>query len=348
MNHQYENKKLEASLLDFLCINIINKKLKCFFWFRKSSLFKSLPIFKKMSYNRKQTVAKKFCKVCQDAGKSESEYTSHFVRDSPGPNGKVICPTLLSQNCRGCGINGHTYKYCPTIKQNMREERKEQRWKQAEEKLVQKVQPKQVKEIVVKSGKYASILMSSSSDEEDDAPAKKIAHKKARILDEDEKEEVKIVPANTYASRLIAPAPPKKVENPKVKVLEEVEVVPVVEKRTCTKEEKEEIKNFIKKVMTAKCAWDESSDDESDDDEEEEEEKPVIPQAPKVLKPIVLKSEKKVVEKIKEEDMPIIRREPLSHVKKVVVPAPAPKKQVPEKKEMIQIVLKDAWSDDES
>ena len=76
-----------------------------------------------MSYTRKQTVVKKFCKVCQDAGKSESEYTSHFVRDSPGPNGKVICPTLLSQKCRGCGTNGHTYKYCPSIKQQVREDR---------------------------------------------------------------------------------------------------------------------------------------------------------------------------------------------------------------------------------
>lgn len=317
-----------------------------------------------MSYIRKQSAAKKFCKVCQDAGKSESEYTSHFVRDSPGPNGKVICPTLLSQNCRGCGINGHTYKYCPSIKQNVKDDRREQRWKQAEEKLVQSVkvpqEKKEVKEIVVKSGKYASILMSSSSDEEDDAPAKKIAYKKARILDEDEKEEVKVVPANTYASRLLAPAPPK-VENPKVKFLEEVEVkkpepVVEVERRICTKEEKEEIKSFIQKTLKQRCAWDESSSDE-EDEEDEEEEKPVVPQAPKVLKPIVLKSVKPVVEKIKEEDMPIIRREkPKVEVKK---PAPAPvpvlvqkptpvQKPEPAKKDMIQIELKDAWSDDEN
>ena len=317
-----------------------------------------------MSYNnRKQSVAKKFCKVCQDAGKSESEYTSHFVRDSPGPNGKVICPTLLSQNCRGCGINGHTYKYCPSIKQNVKEDRREQRWKQAEEKLIQSVkapqEKKEVKEIVVKSGKYASILMSSSSDEEDDVPEKKIAHKKARILDENE--EVKPVPTNTYASRLLAPAPPK-VENPKVKFLEEVKVKepepePVVT-RICTKEEQEEIKNLVKKAMSAKCSWDESSSDEEDsDEEEEEEEKPVIPQAPKVLKPIVLKSVKPVVEKIKEEDMPIIRKGPKVEVKPAPAPRPAPKPApapapkptpVPVKKDMIQIELKDAWSDDEN
>jgi hypothetical protein len=319
-----------------------------------------------MSYIRKQSVAKKFCKVCQDAGKSETEYTSHFVRDSPGPNGKVICPTLLSQNCRGCGINGHTYKYCPTIKQNGREDRREQKWKQSEEKLVQSFkapeEKKQVKEIVVKSGKYASILMSSSSDEEDDVPAKKIAHKKARILDDDENEEVKIAPANTYASRLLAPAPPK-VENPKVKFLEEVEVKkpePVIT-RVYTKEEKEEIKeeikNFVKKAFTTKCSWDEDTSDDEDDEDDEEEEKPVIPQAPKVLKPIVLKSVKPVVEKMEEKDMPIIRREkkpievkkPLPVPTLVQKPAPAPvQKQVPVKNDTIQIELKDAWSDDEA
>ena len=59
---------------------------------------------------------KSFCKVCFDAGKSESEYTSHFVRSEPGPRGKVVCPTLLSQACTYCHINGHTVKFCPTLK----------------------------------------------------------------------------------------------------------------------------------------------------------------------------------------------------------------------------------------
>ena len=30
-----------------------------------------------------------FCKVCKDAGKTETEYTSHYVKDK---SGKVICP----------------------------------------------------------------------------------------------------------------------------------------------------------------------------------------------------------------------------------------------------------------
>jgi hypothetical protein len=53
-----------------------------------------------------------FCKVCRDAGKPEKEYTSHFVKDQPGPNGKVVCPTLLNQACRICNKTGHTSSYC--------------------------------------------------------------------------------------------------------------------------------------------------------------------------------------------------------------------------------------------
>jgi hypothetical protein len=53
---------------------------------------------------------KPYCKVCHDSGKSEKEYTSHWVKDL---NGKVICPTLLSLECRCCYQLGHTVKFCP-------------------------------------------------------------------------------------------------------------------------------------------------------------------------------------------------------------------------------------------
>jgi hypothetical protein len=54
-----------------------------------------------------------FCKVCYDAGLSVADYTDHFVKDQPGPNGKVVCPTLLAQKCLTCGLPGHTSSYCP-------------------------------------------------------------------------------------------------------------------------------------------------------------------------------------------------------------------------------------------
>ena len=74
--------------------------------------------------NTTTALAKPFCKVCRDAGKPESEYTSHFVKDQPGPNGKVICPTLLNQDCRICGKSGHTSSYCSQYRRPVvREER---------------------------------------------------------------------------------------------------------------------------------------------------------------------------------------------------------------------------------
>ena len=57
--------------------------------------------------------ANPFCKVCYDAGLPTEEYNSHFVKDQPGPNGRVVCPTLLAQKCLICGVPGHTSSYCP-------------------------------------------------------------------------------------------------------------------------------------------------------------------------------------------------------------------------------------------
>ena len=56
-----------------------------------------------------------FCKVCFDTGKPKSMYTNHYVRDVPGPNGKVVCPTLLTIECRYCKQMGHTNSKCPLL-----------------------------------------------------------------------------------------------------------------------------------------------------------------------------------------------------------------------------------------
>jgi hypothetical protein len=57
------------------------------------------------------TQQKMFCKVCYDAKKKD--YTSHYVRDRVG--GKVVCPTLLSQQCKYCKKHGHTPSQCPAL-----------------------------------------------------------------------------------------------------------------------------------------------------------------------------------------------------------------------------------------
>ena len=65
------------------------------------------------STGTKRPVYKSFCKVCQDAGKPESTYTNHNVRQSQDKNSPVTCPTLLAQECRVCYKRGHSSKYCP-------------------------------------------------------------------------------------------------------------------------------------------------------------------------------------------------------------------------------------------
>lgn len=60
--------------------------------------------------------SKPFCKVCYDADKSEREYTSHYVKNKPGNEGKVVCPYLLSLVCAYCKKQeGHTAKHCPVL-----------------------------------------------------------------------------------------------------------------------------------------------------------------------------------------------------------------------------------------
>ena len=59
-----------------------------------------------------------FCSVCMQAGKPKSEYSTHYTMSEPGPRGVVVCPYLLSLECRYCHELGHTPKYCPKAKSN--------------------------------------------------------------------------------------------------------------------------------------------------------------------------------------------------------------------------------------
>jgi len=73
------------------------------------------------NYNNKP---KPFCKVCFDAGKTD---TAHFVRSSPDPKSKVTCPTLLALECRYCAQVGHTVKYCTVLKKNNKDKDRQTR-----------------------------------------------------------------------------------------------------------------------------------------------------------------------------------------------------------------------------
>ncbi len=118
---------------------------------------------KNYNSNNKQ-VNKPFCKVCHDAGKPESVYTGHFVRSEPGPNGKVVCPTLLSLECRYCYQSGHTVKFCSVLKEKTNYQATAQ-----EKQSVVQPRPTQKKQEIKPTNAFAALDV---SDEESDEETK--------------------------------------------------------------------------------------------------------------------------------------------------------------------------------
>ena len=113
---------------------------------------------------------KPFCKVCQDAGKPESEYTSHYVRSLPDQNGntKVTCPTLNNTECRYCYKLGHTTKFCPVITENSKRYKRDDIKKQ--EKPIEKAPQKK------KNTSFDLLSIDSDNEEEEeDFPVVNIA-----------------------------------------------------------------------------------------------------------------------------------------------------------------------------
>ena len=135
----------------------------------------------------RQQRKKPFCKICFDSGKTEQEYTNHYLKDRPGPQGKVVCPTLLATECRYCHDLGHFKSHCPVLVQRDQEAKtrnpgefairvnQSQSWcppellqKMAERdfavKIACKQQPQQ-QEVYATSGAFAAL--DSDSDKED-------------------------------------------------------------------------------------------------------------------------------------------------------------------------------------
>lgn len=113
-----------------------------------------------MSRNTKNVSAKNpYCKVCHDAGKPESEYTSHWVKDLTG---KTTCPTLLNTECRYCYKLGHTTKFCDVLAKNNKEKEKAERRSQAVARKQQPAPVVQKKPLNI----FAALCDDSESEEE--------------------------------------------------------------------------------------------------------------------------------------------------------------------------------------
>lgn len=112
-----------------------------------------------MSYSN---VKKPFCKVCFDAKKPESEYTSHYVRSRPDLNGNTIvtCPILAATECRYCFKFGHTIKFCNVLEEKKKKDNKDKstairNQKAAERNAVVPVALK--RDNAIYAGKFASL-----------------------------------------------------------------------------------------------------------------------------------------------------------------------------------------------
>lgn len=180
---------------------------------------------------------KPFCKVCQDAGESESIYTSHWVKDLTG---KTTCPRLLNTECRFCYKLGHTTKFCGEIKKMNKEKER------MEKKAVEKPQ-KQVPKKQTPTNTFASLCEDSDSDTE---PALKI--------------EVVSPVSNSWAAIASKPKQQKPVELP-------VQKSGLVLMSDCIKREKQIEREEPKAAPWAqkqiqKKSWADESDSEDDED----------------------------------------------------------------------------------
>ena len=130
--------------------------------------------YKSNNNNNKVAVKKPFCKVCHDAGKTEAEYTSHFVRSLPDFNGntKVTCPVLAATECRYCYKMGHTTKFCPVIEENNKRAKKEKSMSIQAHKYEQRSAAKMVSAPMVEK-KYGGAFAAFGDESDDEKPETK-------------------------------------------------------------------------------------------------------------------------------------------------------------------------------
>ena len=53
------------------------------------------------------------CAFCKSIGKSEREYTNHYIHKTKSPNSSITCPELLKRVCLNCPGRNHTTDRCP-------------------------------------------------------------------------------------------------------------------------------------------------------------------------------------------------------------------------------------------
>ena len=189
----------------------------------------------------KNSSLKKYCKVCHDAGKSETEYTSHFIRENRDPLSKVVCPTLLSLDCRYCSKKGHTVKYCKILEKDKIAETRQS-------KSITNTKSKSQEKYKQPNNMFSN-LESDSEDEQEQEQEVKVKEEKELVI--------RTTNIKSYASALLRPALTSK----------EVKIVPII-----TRQNNDIVPSYnnIKSTYIKNKSW---ADTDSDSDSELEEEK---------------------------------------------------------------------------
>lgn len=170
-----------------------------------------------MSYSRTQikSAPVMHCKVCASARKTPQMIASHYPKNK---DGFTVCPTLLSQQCRHCGVRGHTVGYCEQKKQ----EELQLRQQGNKEKKVVKEQ-KKAETRKVQSTSFSVLMMCDSSDEEEEEVVEKKTNQatwlSALMMSSDSLEEDKKIKAPIKAPPTVIcskenQAPIKKMKSP--------------------------------------------------------------------------------------------------------------------------------------
>jgi len=153
---------------------------------------------------------KPFCKVCFDAKKPESEYTSHRVRSLPDINGNtiVLCPVLASTECRYCYEFGHTTKFCTVLEENKKKAEKAKSVAIKEQRAAERASFQQVEMRSVVDLKYAGKFV--GLEEEDEPEPVAVAINQTEFPTLGLKKEVKFaeVSASSWATMAAKPAVP--------------------------------------------------------------------------------------------------------------------------------------------
>lgn len=205
--------------------------------------------------NNKSSVYKTFCKVCQDAGKTDKEYTNHNVRDRTG---KTVCPTLLAQECRNCYKHGHTVKYCPLIK--------------AETKAVNKKPYEQQVKAEQPKSKNVFMLLESDSESDNEVEEEQSKETEFPVLQQ-QQQKPKAQPLNY--SRIINLTEEQTKEAALAAAIKKVEIKPQPQIKV--------LPNQIYQSQKGKLDWANAESDSEGDEEEEEYYQVVKPQVQKDL-----------------------------------------------------------------